>query len=181
MTLFVLRDLKMKKEYLEPWKRKYPTKNELTKAWSDWFESKSDEWELFTMTVVFKSGGKIPRPEKWESEYKTRVLQKIRRKIEPNQKNQDLAIPFEEFFYYEKDDSSFFRASRSHKPHHIHSLIPIRKSQVHRFWSTDNNDLQEGVKKDIHSIETIQSALVEKIRIDHTVDWVKYILKNKNL
>ena len=33
----------MKKEYLEPWKRNYPTKNELTKAWSDWFDLAKDE------------------------------------------------------------------------------------------------------------------------------------------
>ena len=95
----------MKKEYLEPWKRNYPTKNELTKAWSDWFDSKSDEWELFTMTVVFKSGGKIPRPDRWEGEYKKYVLNKIKRALEPNQKNQEHAIPYDEFFYYEKDDS----------------------------------------------------------------------------
>jgi hypothetical protein len=69
----------MKKEYLEPWKRNYPTKNELTKAWSDWFDSKSDEWDLFTMTVVFKSGGKVPRPDRWEGEYKKYVLNKIKR------------------------------------------------------------------------------------------------------
>jgi hypothetical protein len=170
----------MTPEYLEPWKRIYPTKNELLQAWSDWFDSKSDEWDLFTMTVVFKSGGQVARPNKWESEYKTRVLQKIRREIEPNQKNQELAIPFQEFFYYEKDDSSFFRASRSHKPHHIHSLIPIRKSQSHRFWSIDSNDLQERIKKDIYSIETIQSVLVEKIKPNHTIDWVKYLLKGKS-
>jgi hypothetical protein len=170
----------MKKEYLEPWKRKNPSKNELLQAWADWFESKTDEWELFTMTVVFKSGGKIPRPEKWESEYKTRVLQKIRREIEPNQKNQELAIPFEEFFYYEKDDSSFFRVSRSHKPHHINSLIPIRKSQVNRFWSIDTGDLQERIKKDLYSIDTIQSILVEKVKSDRTIDWVKYLLKGKS-
>ena len=171
----------MKPEYLEPWKRNYPTKNELLLAWSDWFESKTDEWELFTMTVVFRSGGKLPRPNKWESEYKTRVLQKIRREIEPNEKNQELAIPFEEFFYYEKDDSSFFRASRSHKPHHIHSLIPIRKSQVYRFWSIDSNDLQERIRKDLYSIETIQSVLVEKVKPSQTIDWVKYLLKGKAL
>ena len=133
------------------------------------------------MTVVFRSGGKLPRPNKWESEYKTRVLQKIRREIEPNEKNQELAIPFEEFFYYEKDDSSFFRASRSHKPHHIHSLIPIRKSQVYRFWSIDSNDLQERIRKDLYSIETIQSVLVEKVKPSQTIDWVKYLLKGKAL
>ena len=169
----------MKPEYLEPWKRIYPTKNEIAKAWSAWFESKSDQWDLFALTVVFKSGGKVPRPNRWESEYKTRVLQKIRRKIEPNHKNQELAIPFEEFFYYEKDDSSFFRVSRSHKPHHIHSLVPIRKSQVHRFWSIDNNGIQERIKKDIYSIETIQSVLVEKVKFGHTIDWIKYLVKGK--
>ncbi len=170
----------MKPEYLEPWKRIHPTKNELSEAWSNWFESTTDEWELFTMTVVFKSGGKIPRPEKWESEYKARVLQKIRQVIEPNQKNQDLAIPFEEFFYYEKDDSSYFRASRSHKPHHIHSIIPIRKSQAYRFWSIDDDDLQKRIKKDIYSIKTIQSVLVEKIEVGCTIDWVKYLMKGKS-
>ena len=49
----------MKPEYLDLWKQNYPTKNELTKAWSDWFDSKSDEWDLFTLTVVFKAGGKV--------------------------------------------------------------------------------------------------------------------------
>jgi hypothetical protein len=181
MTLFVLRDLKMKKEYLEPWKRIYPTKNELAKAWSNWFDSKSDEWELFTMTVVFKSGGKIPRPDRWEGEYKKYVLNKIKRALEPNQKNQEHAIPYEEFFYYEKDDSSLFRISRSHKPHHIHSLIPIKKSQVHRFWSIDSDDLLERIKKDIYSIETIQSVLVEKVKTDQTIDWIKYTLKGKTI
>lgn len=171
----------MKPEYLEPWKRIYPTKNELAKDWSDWFESKSNEWELFTLTIVFKSGGKVARPEKWEAEYKTRVLQKIRRVIEPNQKNQELAIPFEEFFYYEKDDSSFFRISRSHKPHHIHALIPIRKSQTQRFWSVDENDLQERIKKDIYSLVTVQSILVERVNINHTIDWIKYTLKGKTI
>ena len=96
----------MKLDYLEPWKRIHPTKSELQQAWSDWFESKTDEWDLFTLTVVFKSGGLLPRSARWESEYKTRVLQKIRRVLEPNQNNQTNAIPYEEFFYYEKDDSS---------------------------------------------------------------------------
>lgn len=171
----------MKPEYLEPWKRIYPTKNELLKAWSDWFEAKNEEWELFSLTVVFKSGGRLPRPSRWEAEYKTRVLHKIRRAIEPNKLNQRIAIPYEEFFYYEKDDSSYFRVSKSHKPHHIHALIPIRKSQLHRFWSIDNSELKQRIQKDIYSIETIQSILVEPIRMNQTINWVKYLLKGKQI
>lgn len=188
----------MKSDYLEPWKRIYPTKNELLLAWSDWFESKTDEWELFTMTVVFKSGGKVPRPEKWEGEYKNRVLMKIRKRLEPGlftdkrfvnletQENREKlrgcthVIPYEDFFYYEKDDSSLFRVSRSHKPHHIHSLLPIEKSQVHRFWSIDSDDLQDRIQKDIYSIETVQSVLVEKIKAGNTIDWIKYLHKGKS-
>ena len=181
MTLFVLKKIKMKKQYLEPWIKNYPTKNELAKAWSDWFESKTDEWDLFTMTVVFKSGGKISRSEKWEAEYKKYLLNKIRRALEPNQKNQEYAIPYEEFCYYEFNESSIHRVTSSRKPHHIHALIPIRKSQTHRFWSVDNSDLQERVKKDIYSIKTIQSILVEKVKTDRTIDWVKYVLKGKSI
>lgn len=171
----------MKPDYLEPWIRIYPTKNELLEAWSDWFESKSDEWDLFTLTVVFKSGGLTPRPNRWESEYKTQILKKIRKALEPKLENQTNAIPYEEFFYYEKDDSSLFRVSRSHKPHHIHALLPIRKSQVHRFWSVDKNDLQERIEKDLYSIETVQSVLIERVKTDHTLDWVKYLLKGKTI
>lgn len=171
----------MKPDYLEPWNRIYPTKSELQQAWSDWFESKTDEWDLFTLTVVFKSGGLVPRPARWESEYKTRVLQKIRRVLEPNQNNQTNAIPYEEFFYYEKDDSSFFRVSRSHKPHHVHALIPTRKSQTYRFWSIDSSDLQDRVRKDLHSIETVQSLLIEPVKANHTIDWVKYLSKGKQI
>jgi hypothetical protein len=171
----------MKPDYLEPWKRIHPTKSELQQAWSDWFESKKDEWDLFTLTVVFKSGGQTTRPDRWKTEYRTRVLQKIRRTLEPNVKNQDTAIPYEDFFYYEKDDSSFFRVSRSHKPHHVHALLPIKKSQVHRFWSLDSLDLQTRVHKDLHSIRTIQSILIEPVKSDQAIDWVRYISKGKQI
>lgn len=171
----------MKPEYLQPWKRIYPTKNELLEAWSDWFESKSDEWDLFALTVVFKSGGLKPRPNRWESEYKTRILQKIRRALEPKKQNQTNAVPYEDFFYYEKDDSSLFRVSRSHKPHHIHALLPIRKSQSHRFWSIDKNDLQVRIEKDLYSIETVQSFLIERVKADHSLDWIKYLAKGKQI
>ncbi len=169
----------MKPDYLEPWKNMYPTKIELITAWSDWFESKSDEWDLFTLTVVFKAGGKIARPERWESEYKNRVLVKIRRALERNKKNHETAIPYEHFFYYEFDESSIFRSSGLRKPHHIHALIPIRKLCVYRFWSIDNNDLQSRIKKDIQSIKSLGSILVEPINDSGVRNWIGYCLKGK--
>lgn len=182
----------MKPDYLEPWKRIYPTKSELLTAWSDWFESKSDEWDLFTLTVVFRAGGsgssnrwKVKKgsgsAERWESEYKNRVLQKIRRALERNEKNYDFAIPFEDFCYYEFEEASIFRVSGSRKPHHVHALIPIRKASVYRFWSIDDNDLQSRIKKDIYSIDTVGSILVEPIWGGDARDWVGYCCKGKNI
>lgn len=169
----------MKPDYLEPWKRIYPTKSELLTAWSDWFESKSDEWDLFALTVVFKAGGKIARPERWESEYKNRVLLKIRRALERNEKNYEFAIPFDDFCYYEFDEASIFRKSGLRKPHHIHALIPVRKTSVYRFWSVDENNLQERIKKDLYSIDSVGSVLVEPIKDGGARDWVSYCLKGK--
>jgi len=171
----------MKTEYLEPWKQTYPTKNELLQAWVHWFESKNDEWQLFALTIVFKAGGKLPRPARWESEYKNRVLIKIKRAIERNKGNYDFAIPFDEFFYYEFDETSIFRKSSLRKPHHIHALIPIRTSALYRFWSTDQNALQVRIQKDIYSIKTIGSILVEPIRNRELRSWISYCLKGKKL
>lgn len=148
-------------------------------AWSEWLESKTDEWELFTLTVVFRAGGKIARLERWESEYKNRVLAKIRRALERNKKNHETAIPYEEFFYYEFDESSIFRSSGLRKPHHIHALIPIRKTSVYRFWSIDNSDLQDRLKKDIYSLDTIGPILVEPLERNKAIDWITYCLKGK--
>lgn len=171
----------MKPEYLEPWKQIYPTRSELLTAWSDWFVSKNDEWDLFTLTVVFKAGGKIARPERWEFEYKTRVLLKIKQALERNKKNFDFAIPFEDFCFYEFDESSILRITRSRKPHHIHALIPIRKASGYRFWSIDNNDLQEKLKMSIYSIDTVGSILVEPLNISKVKDWITYCLKGKKI
>ncbi len=171
----------MKTEYLEPWVRTYPNKTELIKVWSDWFESKFDEWELFTITVVFKAGGKIPRPDRWNSEFDKCVLRKIRKALEPNEKNRTNAIPFEEFCYYEFDESSIHRITSSRKPHHIHGLLPIRKSQVSRFWSIDENGLKERIKKDIHSTGIVQSLEIKPIKENSTINWLTYITKMKSM
>jgi len=176
-----MKERNMRPDYLEPWKRVYLTKNGLLTAWADWFESKSNEWDLFTLTVVFKAGGKVPRPDRWESEYKNRVLIKVRRSLERNEKNYEFAIPYDDFCYYEFDEVSIFRVSGSRKPHHVHALIPIRKPSTYRFWSVDNDAIQERLKKDIYSIESIGSILVEPIRMKKLRDWISYCTKGKSI
>lgn len=184
MTLLYLELIKrtsMKPEYLEPWIKTYPTRNDLLLAWSNWFELRREGWDLFAFTIVFKSGGKIARPEKWESEYRTRVLNKFKRLIEGNEGNREYAIPFEEFIHYEFDESSIFRSTGSRKPHHIHALVPISKSRTYRIWSIDSNSIQDRLRKDLLSINTVQSILVEPIPANHSRDWIGYCLKGKVL
>jgi len=106
-------------------------------------------------------------------------LLKVRRALERNEKNYEFAIPFDDFFYYEFDEASIFKVSGLRKPHHIHALIPVRKSSVYRFWSIDDNDLQSRLKKDIYSIESVGSILVEPINDSGARDWISYCLKGK--
>lgn len=168
----------MNSQELTNYKSTYPTRNDLLKAWSEWLAS-NDDWQLFTLTVVYKASGSKANPEKWESFYRTKVLQKIRRALEPNSKNQKTAIPFEDFFYYEFDQASIFKTTKSRKPHHIHGVIPIRKSQLTRVWSTDENTIHANVYRDILSINEVQSIDIQPLIKGHEIDWIKYCAKGK--
>ncbi len=169
----------MCKEKIEPYFLNQYSRKEIINAWADWLKNKSENWEYFTITVVFKSGGKIRRPDRWESEYKNYVLKKIRRALEGNTKNLEEAIPFEDMAYYEFEETSIHRITSNRKPHHVHGLIPIRKYQLHKFWSVDNNAVKERIKKDIESIKTVQSVLIEPINKNKLLDWISYITKRK--
>lgn len=157
----------------------YPNKAVFINEWSQWFESKRDIWDLFTATVVFKSGGISANPDLWCDEYHSRVLNKVRKAIAHGSKNFINAIPFDSFFFYEKDESSIFRITGSRKPHHVHALIPIPKCRSFRFWSVENNDLQPRVRKDIESIDTVQSIHVDPVKESST--WIRYITKGKSI
>ncbi len=147
-----------------------------------WFKSKADadEWMLFTCTVVFKPIDSNNSKSRWEDEYKTRVLRKIRRRLESNKKNQENAIPYEEFFFFERYEKSKFKKTRKRCPFHIHSLLPIRTSQVHRFWSFEDSDLNPRVKKDIESIDVVQDVLIEQVGNEDPSRWIHYITKEKD-
>jgi len=167
-------------DYLKDFQTNYPSKAELIKAWSDWFESKREDWDLFTLTVVFKTSKNIPRTYDWPAEYE-RVLNKIRRRLERNPANYVLAIPFDQFAYYEKNEASIKRVTGSRKPHHFHAVIPIHKERAYRFWSIDYQDVHPKLRSDIESIDTVQSIVVEPILTNRTIDWTSYILKAKSL
>ena len=156
-------------------------KSELTLQWSAFFKAMQEQHQLLAITVVFKPIDRINTRERWESEYTTGVLKKIRRALEPNHTNQEKAIPFEDFYYFERYESTRIRTAGRRAPFHIHSLLPIRKAQLHRIWSYDNNNLTDRLLKDIKSLETVQNILVEPIQDQDPTGWVRYITKHKRI
>jgi hypothetical protein len=152
-----------------------------TKELVNWFKSKvnDNEWTLFTCTVVFKPIDLNNSQARWEDEYKTRVLRKIRRRLESNQKAQEHAIPYEECFFFERYEKSRFKQTRKRCPFHVHSLLPIRSNQVHRIWSIEEDELNARVRKDIESIDVVQDVLIERVRKENPFLWIRYISKEK--
>lgn len=162
-------------------KHTYPTKNELTKCWAEFFDGLKSENELFTLTVVFRTVDANNSRERWESDYKNGVLRAFRRALERSNRAQETCLPYDDFYYFERNEGSIFRVSGSRRPFHIHALLPIRRSQAHRVWSEDLNHLKERVEKDVYSIDTVASLLVEKVKEGHTLDWTRYITKQKQV
>jgi hypothetical protein len=152
-------------------------------AFANWMKKNFDEkiWTPFSCTVVFRPIDNINTRDRFEQEYKNRVLRKIRRRLERSTKYQRTAIPYEELYYFERYEKSKFRATGKRCPFHIHSLLPIRTSQVHRFWSYENNNLNARIAKDIHSIDIVQDVLIEPIRCGEVLPWLLYISKAKEL
>ena len=157
------------------------TKDIQTQLWTDFFDSKRQDHQLLAITVVFKPVDRNNSRERWETEYAAGVLGKFRRAIEPNPANQDRALPFPDFYFFERFESTGLRTAGRRSPFHIHSLLPIRKSQLHRIWSFDNNNLTDRLLKDIKSLGTVQFILVEPVPEGRTIEWVRYITKQKQI
>jgi hypothetical protein len=150
---------------------------------SHWFKSKVDanEWNLFTCTVVFKPVDKNNTQTRFEDEYKNRFLQKIRRRLERSPIHQPKTIPYENLYYFEREHKTVLRSISKKSPFHIHSIIPVRTNQVHRFWDYDNNRLHPRLFKDLNSIDVVQDVLIEPVRSNHPFAWLMYSTKQKEL
>lgn len=148
-----------------------------------WFQSKvdTDEWRLFTCTVVFKPIDRINTQTRFEDEYKNRFLKKVRRRLERSPIYQSTAIPYEDSYHFERYEKSKFRATGKRCPFHIHSVIPVRTTQVHRFWSYDDNRLNPRLNKDLHSIDVVQDVVIEPMRDSGPFAWLMYSSKQKQI
>jgi hypothetical protein len=48
-------------------------------------------------------------------------------------------------------------------------------------WSYDENKLDERLHKDLLSIDVMQNVLIEPVRPNESINWIRYITKLKDL
>ena len=149
----------------------------------NWMVS-TDELITFTATVTFKNlvgyeaSSSMKKATKYE--YEKRVLTKIKKRLSRISSRWNSVIPIEYFFQYEYDQGSFFKpvSSRSHL-HHIHGIFPVPKSLANRIFDFENHQLDGRLDKDLKSLRTVSTYLIEPLRSETASDWLNYLLKEK--
>lgn len=153
------------------------SKNKEVENYSEWFHERSDDWFYLAVTVVFKGATGMGK-ELAEQDYKQKVLPKIQRCVESNPKNFAKALPLDvQLFYYEKDETSLYKKVKSSSPHHIHGLVIVPRSRLHRVWSVDFGNLQAKLLRDIMSVESVASFHVSEAKPEVLSGWLRYVTK----
>ena len=145
----------------------------------------SGEWVPFAVTVSFK--GLVPyeandgMKRATDYEYRKRVLNKVRRKLCRSSSKWNQVLPIDYFRQYEYEQGSFFKpVPKANSPHHIHAFLPIRKVLASRIFDFEKGLLDERLEKDLRSIVTVSSFLIEPVRTDEAEAWARYMLKGKS-
>lgn len=145
----------------------------------------SDEWTPFAVTVSFK--GLVPYEARdgmkkaTDYEYRKRFLNKVRRRLCRSGSKWNEVLPIDYFRQYEYEQGSFFKpVPKSNSPHHVHAFLPVRKHLASRIFDFENDLLDERLQKDIRSIVTVSSFLIEPVRAGESEAWIRYMLKGKS-
>lgn len=145
----------------------------------------SDEWVPFAVTVTFK--GLVPYEARegmrkaTDYEYRKRVLNKVRRRLCRSGSKWNEVLPIDYFRQYEYEQGSFFKpVPKSNSPHHVHAFLPVRKHLASRIFDFENDLLDERLQKDIRSIVTVSSFLIEPVLAGESEAWIRYMLKGKS-
>ena len=152
-------------------------------GYNKFFSDMETDCDLFTLTVVFKSGGYKSGQSRFEDEYNRRVLNRIRKRVDPKGRyGNDPVIHFEHFSRYEYDTISSKRITRKHKVHHIHALIPIRKCHSYRVWNKQFHMVNPKLKDSLNAMkkDTVSTWLLEPAAEGELVKWIFYMNKSKD-
>lgn len=178
--------------------------------WSQWINELADQFDLFTTTVVFTSGGDSRNPEMSLSQY-ARVLRKIDKRLVPHNFDCRRKIMFGKRLslearnkavtdglqaqsdrlnrsicrdilkYYEHSERSSSNWTPGKKPvNHVHGIIGIPKTLTRRIWCFENDKLKPQMDKDLLSMGIISSVLFAPLRLAENNIWIAYIAKQKS-
>lgn len=157
-------------------------KYQLLHGYSEFFKQNIKSWDLFTITLTFKSSsGSNYIKEQCLSIYDNSFLNKIKKQLYRNYNLNQSTIPYEYFRIHEYDEKSLLKCDNKNTPNHIHGILPIKKEYTNKFWSIETNTLSRRLQKDIKSIKKVASFLIEPIRIEELDMWISYCAKFKKI
>jgi len=140
----------------------------------------------FAITVTFKNLVPLDTSDGMkkatEYQFKNRVLTKIKKKLCRSRSKWNLVLPMDPFYQYEYEQGSFFKpVPKSNAPHHIHGVLFVKTELATRIFSFDLKELDVRLKKDLYSLDTVSSFLIEPLIRSEADDWMNYIRKEKSL
>lgn len=149
-----------------------------------WMVNEQTDWSIFTITITFNNAiksiynYKINEVAMYEFNY--HVLPKIRRKLCRKRKYWDKVLPTPDFVVYERDQGSYFKpVPTSSAPHHIHGLFAVQSSLEAKIFDRTAHTLDPRLTKDLSSVKSVSSFLIEPLRTDEAESWYHYLLKGK--
>lgn len=149
-----------------------------------WMVHEQTDWSIFTITVTFNntikpiSNYKINEVAMYEFNY--HVLPKIRRKLCRKRKYWNKVLPTPDFVVYEREQGSYFKpVPTSSAPHHIHGLFAVQRGLEAKIFDRTAHTLDIRLKKDLGSVKSVSSFLIEPLRTDEAESWYHYMLKGK--
>lgn len=155
----------------------------LRKVEMDWTLANS-EWITFTSTVTFKkllgyeSSNSMEKATLYE--YNKPVLNKIKKRLCRSQIQWKNVLPIH-VVKYEYEQGSFFKpVPKSNSPHHIHGLISVKRSCAYRIFNFWTREIDPRLSKDLRSILTVSTFMIEPLRTYEAQDWINYIYKGKS-
>ncbi len=151
----------------------------------DWI-LESDECVPFAITITFKNLVPLETSDGMkravEYQFENRVLNKIKKRLSRSSSKWNLVLPMDPFFQYEYEQGSFFKpVPKSNAPHHIHGVLFVKTELAPRIFNYDLQELDVRLKKDLYSLDTVSSFLIEPLIESESDDWMNYIRKGKSL
>lgn len=150
----------------------------------NWIVNEQD-WTPFTVTITFKNLVACEASDgirkATEYEYQKRVLNKVKKRLCRSTSKWNQVLPIDYFFQYEFEQGSHFKpVPRSNSPHHIHGLFPVQKEVAERIYDFQNHEMDARLVKDLKSMNSVSTFLIEPLRTEDSVAWLAYMLKGKS-